>query len=472
MVVLEEMGFSIIRIREGKSDNEFIIYDKKKNEVNFYSKKRLVEILLMELEDKKINWRQFMTEHQTPINWIKEQIEAEIILLDNVGFKPIENKTFVYEGKEYFNLYKIPETLKYSNYKLDKPMTYKELTEKAPNTIFLLRNLHEGNDEAVKNTLLKLADKVKNPDRKSQDCIIFYPGEGAGKGVFYETIIKGIFGKYTSKILMKKLVSDFNGFLKQSLVVVLEEGKRDLDLIEVLKEITTEPEILINEKGKNAGEMPIFFLTFVFSNNMNPIDLGKRRGTYHIANTLGRTLEETQKKGQELSEKIPNEIDHLLYYLHNLEFNISDVFKPFNTIAKSMVIDLNKSPLELFYDSLLTYPSIEYACQDYNRERYKYSSSVLNLDIQKKPNEDGVEEEYISKEHIKRAYNNFCQIHNLKTNLIRHNKDLVQLWSLFQVPLESFLRIVINSGEYAGRKLDHVKLSSLNDKLKESIKEK
>jgi hypothetical protein len=411
-----------------------------------------------------------MMEHQTPINWIKEQIELEIILLDNVGFKPVPQKTFIFEGKEYFNLYKIPQTLIYKNYKLNSHMEFKELKEKASNIYFLLMNLHDSDEKAVKNTLIKLADKIKYPAKKSQDCIIFYPGEGAGKGVFYETIIKGIFGKYASKVLMRKLGMEFNGFLKESLVLVLEEGKRDLDLIEVLKEITTEPTVLINEKMKNAGEQPIFFLTFVFSNNMNPIDLGKRRGTYHIAHPLGKSIEETQIKGKNLVEKIPLELPILLKYLHNLEFTHNDAIKPFNTIAKAMVLDLNKSPLELFFDFLLTFPSMEYACQELNRERYKYNSTALNLDIQQKPDEDGKEEKWISKEQIKRAYNNFCYNSNLKTNLIRHNKDLVQLWALFQISPESFIRITINNGEYAGRKLDHIKLSSLNDKLKDTNK--
>lgn len=469
MGYIQGFGFEIYRLREAKTDNEFLLYDINKKQFNTYNQKRVKEILLKELQSKNIDLVDFIKNKLKiegeikPIKTLNIWLDQETILINDIIFYPINERIIEKEGKFYFNRFEVFDTFNKENYKLDKEMSFEEFKIKAPYHYKLFSNLHNFDDEAIQDTLLKIADKVQYPHEKAQDCLIFYPGEGAGKGILYKYVLHPIFNKYTSKILMKKLNNDFNAFLKESLILVLEEGKRDLELIETLKEMVTEGRLLINKKGTDQKEEDIYFLTIVFSNNMNPIDLGKRRGSYHLCKPLGKTIEKSQKIGKELCENLPNETEYLLQYLHNLEFKHQDALMPFNTIAKSQVTDLNKSPLELFYDLVCTFPNIQNVLINLKRRRFM-SQDDFDLQIIEKKEENNIIK-YISKDMIKEAYNNFCHIEGFKSNLIRHNKDIVQLWALMEIPVESHRRLVIRDGVNAGRRLDHLRLKDINDNI-------
>lgn len=465
MAYLEELGFKIYRLRSSKAEDEFLLYNKEKNQHNRYNKKRLFEFLFLELEELEFDYKEVIPRDVSVSNWLKTAITEEMILIDDVGFKPVNDLIYQENGKLYFNEFNTPEAMNPKNYIINKPMSFEELKENAPYHYKLFMNLHNHCEEAVKDTLMKLADKIKYPELKAQDCIIFYPGEGSGKGIFAKYVLNAIFGDYSRKVLMKRLNGDFNGFLEKALVLVLEEGKRDLELVETLKEAITEPTMLINEKQKKAIERPIYFLTFVFSNHMNPIDLGKRRGTYHLAHSLGPDEESSQEVGRELCENLPNETKTLLHYLHNLDFEHQQALKPFKTIAKNQVNELNKNPMELFFDTLITYPSLKSAIYDlYQRAKPKKSLQEFELELITK--KDG---QYIAKEFIKEAYNNFCDLEGFKSNLIRHNKDIAQLWALFKVPSEFHKRILISHGVNSGRRLEHINYDYLNKKIVENL---
>lgn len=471
MGYLEEFGFKIYKLRDAKVENEYLLFDIHKSSYCCYSEKRLLKNLILEFREKDINIIQFAVEELNMdareikiLKLLVFWIDDEIKLIDGVGFKPTLDKIFIKNNKTYFNSFKVLETFKRENYILDSPLTYEEFKLLAPHHHDLLYNLHNGDELAIKDTLLKLADKLKYPHEKAQDCIIFYPGEGSGKGIFYKYILVPIFGEYTKKVLMKKLNNDFNGFIREPLILVLEEGKRDLELVETLKEVITEGSVLINEKGKPQTEEDIYFLTFVFSNNMNPIDLGKRRGSYHLTHSLGKTVDDSQTKGAKLCLELPKETNFLLQYLHNLKFSHQDAMRPFNTKAKEQVNDLNKTPIELYYDFLLSYKTLETALIDLHERRYGAGSFYLNLEKLKIKDEDIY---YISKDIFKDSYNNFCHIEGLKSNIIRHNKDIVQLWALFKIPEDSYKRVIVREGKNTGRRIDHLRVRDIMNHINE-----
>jgi len=476
MGVLETLGFMIFKNRESSAENEYILYDKKRNSYNQYSEKRIKGFLVKELENVNVSLYDLFkivygedivkldTEDKqlliNPNKKLAELINKECILIDGIKFKPIDDILFIdnIDKKTYFNTFKAPNSFKLINSKIDNTFDNKFdwFKNNCSYHYKLLMNLHSNNELAVADTLMKISDKLKYPDKKAQDIIIFYPGERAGKGIFFKYVLQPIFEKYAKKTLMSKLNSDFNAFLTETLILVLEEGKRDADLIETLKEATTESTILINEKGKNQRQEQIYFLSFVFSNNMNPIDLGKSRGSYHICKPLGNNWDKCQEKGKELVNNLPNETQDFIKYLYSLDFEHQDALLPFQTEAKDNVNDLNKSPLELFYDRLLSFPTLENSLTDLYYERFGVSDLNLNL----KTIKNNI---YISKDIIRESYNNFCKSSGFKSNLITHNKDLVQLWSLFNMADETPKRITLNSG----RKIDHINLLKINAHIKE-----
>lgn len=485
MGYFEGLGFRIFRLREAKTESEYILYNINNKSYNEYSLKKLKEVIRKEINNFDIfvceilekDIKTFLNKYELnedgniKFNEKKEKaikkcidnwIEEEYVLLDNIGFYPKNQLIFENNEKKYFNIYKIPQTLIYDNYKLDKSMSFNEFKTLAPYHYKLLMNLHNNDELAVQDTLIKISDKIKYPENKSQDCIIFYPGEGAGKGIFYKYVINAIFGEYSSKVLMKRLIGDFNAFLRKSLVLILEEGKRDSELIEVLKEITTEGNILINEKGKNQQLEDIYFLTFVFSNNMNCIDLGKRRGSYHISKPLGKNINETSKLGKDLVDNLPKETDILLKYLHNLEFSHEVALIPYNTIAKEQITELNKTPLELFYKYICSFKDIETAIlYTYNKyhgvDGYNIEIKVFN------------DNKYISKDIIRECYNKFCTLEGFKSNLISNNRHIAELWTIMNISDDSFARIRVENGD---RRIDHVLIDKINEHILSKFNEK
>jgi len=468
MGFLEGFNFKIFRLRDAKEMNEFVLHDIKNNKYNTYSQRRILSVLKNEIYSKgydidevlrKINGIDKAAKIKVDLI-LNRYIDEELVLLDNIGFKPIKDKVFEEDGISYFNTFCQPPTLDKFNYEIKKQIKFKDFKKNCKAIYKLLFNLHGKDDAAIEDSIYKLADKIQNPHMKGGDCGVYYPAEGAGKGVYYKHIICPIFGKYAKKVLMQKLDNDFNGYLKECLYLVLEEGKRNKNLLETLKELITESELLVNEKGKPQNMARIYFKIDLFSNEMNPADLGKRRGSYFQCHSLGKTKEETQKIGSNLCLEIPKELNYFLKYLHNLNIDHQKALIPFNTLAKTQVNDLNKNAMELFFDHIIQFPNIQNAFADL----YKRQNFHGNFDY-------GINEikeiMYISKDSFKEAYNIFCQTEGLRNNIIRHNKDIVQLWALLKVPVNAHRRITIKDGSNAGRKLDHVELDIINQTIKE-----
>lgn len=465
-LLLKQMGYikgyniQVFRVREAKDNNEFIIYNENTNSYNSYGQLRAIRTLIKETSSSGINIIDCImniekTNRADAYHKLKEVFDDECTLIDNIGFKPINDRIYSENDKVYFNTYSQVETMNADNYK--EIVTFEQLKENAIYTYKLLSNLHDNNDKAIKDTLLKIADKLRYPNEKPQDCIIFHPGEGSGKGIFFNYIIKPIFKQYSKKILMSQLNSDFNNFLKDPFVLVLEEGKANNNLVEVLKELVTEEEVLINEKGRDQIISKIRFLTFIFSNNTNPVNLGSRRGSYHNCNPLGLNERESCKIGAELVHNIPKETNILLNYLHNLEFKHEDSIVPFRTKIKQQVIDQNKTGIELFFDYIVQFKNLEESFNNIFGSYFNFNKSVYNSNDIK----------YISKDIIKDAYNKFCFDEGLNHNIVRHNKDIIQLWTMFHLKENDTKRFILKHGENSGRKLDHINLEKINYRINE-----
>ena len=457
---LESFGFKIYRLRDERAEREYLLYDLDNKNYSFFSLNRLISVLMTEFRDIKIDpYLIGITKMGLDPKTTKSKdvvlfwVENEVILLHDICFNPNNSMIIENNNKLYFNNFNYLETLDNHKYRIDN-YTYQDFCKDAPYHTQLFMNLHNNDHNAIKDTLYKIAAKLQYPDIKIQDAIVFYPGEGAGKGIFYKYVISPLFGIYAKKILMKKLNNDFNGFLKDCLVLVIEEGKRDIELVETLKELITESQVLINEKGKPQKEESIYFLTFVFSNNMNPIDLGKRRGTFHLTHSLGKNELESQKIGAKICDNIANETEFLLKYLHSLDIEIQKAHAPYHTNAKERVIDLNKSVIELFYDYIMNFPSLESAFKEL-QSHFK-NSDFYTLDLTEYNPREGKSGYYILKDKFKDAYNQFCKIEGLNSNIIRHNKDIVQLWALMKIPEDSHQRIIIKDGINEGRRMDHI----------------
>ena len=117
----------------------------------------------------------------------------------------------------------------------------------------------------------------------------------------------------------------------------------------------------------------------------------------------------------------------------------------------------------IFYDELESLHS-EW-CEEYNKISNVYLKNT------KKSFLFGKRIDPMSKDKIKGLYNIFCEMEGFKSNLIRHNKDIAQLWALMEIPEDSHHRVTIREGSRAGRKVDHIRLSDINEHITMKYKE-
>ena len=131
MGTLEGLGFRIFRLRQAKETSEYIIYDIKNDNINYYSKNRCTTMLRNEIRDRGVKMKALIREHwelgerdkiesKDISKFLTGIINDELELIDNIAFRPMGKKIFKHNEKIYFNTYMQPAYMCNENYKLDE----------------------------------------------------------------------------------------------------------------------------------------------------------------------------------------------------------------------------------------------------------------------------------------------------------------------------------------------------------------
>ncbi len=113
-----------------------------------------------------------------------------------------------------------------------------------------------GNNEEVYNFVIKyIAHLFYKPEEKIGKMILFCSKEGTGKSMFYN-LLKSMIGTrfYSIGDVKKNLLGNFNSALLNSYVINLEEVDyfSSKDGSDILKNLITETDLEVNQKGKDA----------------------------------------------------------------------------------------------------------------------------------------------------------------------------------------------------------------------------
>lgn len=138
---------------------------------------------------------------------------------------------------------------------------------------------HMGNlfpDELERNHMLDfLACIVQRPGQKIKHCPIIQGEQGIGKS-YLSYVMKVVLGQENVRDLPNTaLNSDFNGFLANVQLLVIEElyAKNRFEISNSLKIILTQEEILVNEKHEKPYHMPNIVNFIALTNHRDPITL-------------------------------------------------------------------------------------------------------------------------------------------------------------------------------------------------------
>ena len=191
---------------------------------------------------------------------------------------------------------------------------------------------------------------LQKPGAKMRTAIVMHGAdEGTGKNLFWGTV-RDVYGSYSGIITQSELESQFTGWASQKLFLVANEVVSRLELRHQtgrLKNLITEPEILINEKmlplRQESNHVNFVFL----SNETQPMILGLKDRRYCVIRTPAQRTEAFYRAVS--AELASNGVAGLYHYLLQVDLTGFDEFTPPPmTDAKEKLIELGMNSAQLF----------------------------------------------------------------------------------------------------------------------------
>lgn len=202
-------------------------------------------------------------------------------------------------------------------------------------------------DERERNHVLNFfAFMLQNPGLKIKHSIVIQGAQGIGKSYFLELFVR-LIGKNAREINTEMLKADYNGWMENTQLVVIEElmgiGRREL--VNKLKPLITSPRCPINEKFVASYTIPnrVNFLAFTNHEDALVIDEDDRRFFIYHSPATRREGDYYTRLFQDL-EKNASAIKHWLLNRDIVNFKHEEPAPM--TEAKMEVIEASKSPLE------------------------------------------------------------------------------------------------------------------------------
>lgn len=209
------------------------------------------------------------------------------------------------------------------------------------------------NDEAMFVWVLKwIAYPLQHPGAKMATAIIMHGDEGSGKNLFWEKVVRQIYGQYSWVIGDAELESPFNEWASRKLFLVCDEVVTRNELKQLkgrMKKMISGDELPINPKNLSvryeANHMNFVFL----SNELQPLALDKTDRRYLVLWTPPKREKEFYADvGRELDDGGMEAFFHFLKYEVDLD-GFTPHTEPIMNEAKQNLIDLGLSPSERFY---------------------------------------------------------------------------------------------------------------------------
>ncbi len=285
---------------------------------------------------------------------------ATIARYDGVCYRPGGGDVAVIEGREHFNMYRVPEI---------QPLDGEP-------KIFLSHLQYLVPDDASREYLLDwLAWLIQHPDRKAMFAVLLIGKTRTGKS-WIGDLLKVLLGKANcSEPSKKRVASDFNGWLSYKQLVIIHElrEKGTQGLYDVLKELITQKTVPINLKGVEAFEIENAANFLTISNHNDALPLYEQDGRYLVIRCadeprFGRGGDRSKDYYTRLFDCIGtadnpgDEARRVLRWLQRrvIKLNCENVAP--ETEAKAEMVEASRSNLEKFLRNALETKSPPLSC--------------------------------------------------------------------------------------------------------------
>lgn len=363
-------NYSIYFVLNDTVEN-YILYNDNTQQSYLFSKQKLHQYLILEYK-KTYNFL-FDIKVKDMINAL---IEFDIIKnIYDIGFKPINQKEFSYNDNKYLNTFKPKKYLIKNNFKKYEGDFLEYLNINSPNIYYLISNLCNFKEEQIIYFIHWLSHKVQKPYEKIERGIVFYGDESTGKGLFFDTILKEIFGEYSYLSNMKfydpkSNQSNYNGHESKLIISAVDECYYLPSVEDTFKNKITQKNKLINVKGGRQTEEQDFEDMLFFSNRELPIKVGDKRLSF----IKSKKLKGDENKATEwvLNDYLPNykeELNKLLEVLHHISIDVKLIKNNLQNKELEEIKDQTKSLEEKFISSLSSY----YKLEEFEEDLMKFS---------------------------------------------------------------------------------------------------
>lgn len=237
---------------------------------------------------------------------------------------------------------------------------------------------------------------------KSQCALVLIGEQGSGKGIFYNEIIKKLFGEdYCIQTGNSALKTNYRaGLLKNKLFINFNEisTRNSNDIKNFLKALITDKSAIEEEKQITMREaVDLFGQILITSNDNFPIDIEEHDRRYSVFSTA-MNIQKSKYFGygkyENLIVHIEDELEDFAKFLKSYDVNKELVNTPLNTVEKQAIINLSKDTFKLFFQAIISM----------NKDYFSYLKEV-NEQLHIVVIDDFKERKMIRRKNITLAYN-------------------------------------------------------------------
>ena len=297
--------------------------------------------------------------------WIQDETRRSYEMLD---FIPDKN----YKNDRIYNTFK---GFDYDDY--DRGYNKKEWVIEFFKKHLLL--LVDNDQKAMQYVLNFIAHIFQKPYELPGICLLFRSIEGMGKDGMLEIIQKLLGKEYVAGTEnLNEVFGDFNGILKHKLILQLNEtdSRQGFAFKDNLKDQITKTQVRINEKNMKPYIIKNYARIFIFTNNMNPIDISQSDRRYCVFQAS------SNKPNTEYFNKLYSILDNndalytLFEYLSTIDisnFNIRD--RPI-TKAYTEMKERNIHPFNQFLHNIVVKQQMD---KYFRKNTYKIHTTTKNI---------------------------------------------------------------------------------------------
>ena len=279
--------------------------------------------------------------------WFKSP-ERKIIPRQNLIFDPKQEHD---HDENYINIYR-GLTMEVMKDQYGETLTRAEVYEDCKGIMTLIRDLCDGEKEAIIFLLKWLAFPLQNIGAKMATCVLMHGHiHGSGKSLMFGSIMKKIYGEYHTTVGQAQLDNQYNEWIENKLFGVFEEivdNKKKHNVMGMIKHLITGETLYVSKKFVSGWEMNNHLNTVFLSNNTQPLPIEEKDRRFLVLNP-------NKDLTGDLHEKVMRELKTngvQAFYTYLMGLDLSDFHehvKPPMTIAKKTMIDYSRAGFDTFY---------------------------------------------------------------------------------------------------------------------------